>query len=49
LDSQSESFAMFNILGRPRRVENGWSRRDVLQAGGAGLLGLTLPRLLVAR
>jgi hypothetical protein len=39
---------MLNILGRPRRVESGWTRRDVLQAGGAGLLGLNLPKLLAA-
>lgn len=39
---------MLNILGRPRRAAGGWTRRDVLQAGGAGLFGLTLPKLLAA-
>lgn len=39
---------MLNIVGRPRRVCSGWSRREVLQAGGAGLLGLSLPKLLAA-
>ncbi len=39
---------MLNILGRPRRAAAGWTRRDVLQAGGAGLLGLSLPKLLAA-
>ena len=39
---------MLNVLGRPRRVCSGWTRREVLQAGGAGLLGLSLPRLLAA-
>lgn len=39
---------MLNILGNPRRVCEGWTRRQVLQAGGAGLLGLTLPKLLAA-
>jgi hypothetical protein len=37
---------MLSILGRPRHVCQGYSRREVLQAGGAGLLGLSLPRLL---
>jgi hypothetical protein len=39
---------MLNILGRRRRAAGGWTRRDVLQAGGAGLFGLTLPKLLAA-
>lgn len=39
---------MLNVLGHPRRVCNGLTRRQVLQAGGAGLLGLTLPRVLAA-
>jgi hypothetical protein len=39
---------MLNILGRSRRVCSGWTRRQVLQAGGAGLLGLSLPKLLAA-
>jgi hypothetical protein len=39
---------MLTILGRPRRVCSGLSRRELLQAGGAGLLGLSLPRLEAA-
>lgn len=39
---------MLNILGSPRRTCQGFSRRDVLRAGGAGLLGLSLPKLLAA-
>ena len=39
---------MLNILGRPQRVCSGWTRRQILQAGGAGLLGLSLPKLLAA-
>jgi hypothetical protein len=39
---------MLNIVGRPQRVCSGWTRRQVLQAGGAGLLGLSLPKLLAA-
>src|SRR5262245_50693429 len=39
---------MLNIVGRPQRVCSGWTRRQVLQAGGAGLLGLSLPKVLAA-
>lgn len=39
---------MLTILGRPQRVCNGMSRRQLLQAGGAGLLGLSLPKVLAA-
>lgn len=39
---------MLTILGRQRTTCGGVSRREVLQAGGAGLLGLSLPRLLAA-
>lgn len=39
---------MLNILGRPQRTCAGASRRLLLQAGGAGLLGLSLPKLLAA-
>ena len=39
---------MLNILGRPQRTCDGWTRRQILQAGGAGLLGLNLPKLLAA-
>jgi hypothetical protein len=36
---------MLTILGRPQRVCNGLTRRQMLQAG-AGLLDLSLPDLL---
>ena len=39
---------MLNILGRAQRVCGGVSRRQMLQAGGAGLLGLSLPKLWAA-
>ncbi|MDG3006642.1 DUF1501 domain-containing protein [Paludisphaera mucosa] len=39
---------MLNIQGRPRRVCDGLTRRDVLRAGGAGLLGTSLSTLLAA-
>ncbi len=39
---------MLTILGEPRRVCHGPTRRQVLQAGGAGLLGLSLPKVLRA-
>jgi hypothetical protein len=39
---------MLNIVGSPRRTCGGHTRREILQAGGAGLLGLSLPRILAA-
>jgi hypothetical protein len=39
---------MLNVLGRDSRTCEGWSRRQLLQAGGAGLLGLSLPKVLQA-
>ena len=39
---------MLTILGRKQANCDGVSRRQLLQAGGAGLLGLNLPRLLQA-
>lgn len=39
---------MLTILGRRQWTCQGWSRRHLLQAGGAGLLGMSLPRLLAA-
>src|SRR5215470_2954167 len=39
---------MLNITGRPQRLCDGWTRRQILQAGGAGLFGLSLPKLLAA-
>lgn len=34
---------MLRILGSPRRLCDGWTRREMLRAGGLGLLGLNLP------
>lgn len=39
---------MFHIEGPPRSACDGISRRKVLEAAGAGLFGLNLPRLLAA-
>ena len=39
---------MLTILGNPRRSCQGWTRRQVLEAGGAGLFGLTLADVLRA-
>ncbi|WP_165244673.1 DUF1501 domain-containing protein [Paludisphaera soli] len=39
---------MLTIQGRPRRVCSGLTRRDLLRAGGAGLLGTSLTTLLGA-
>lgn len=39
---------MLTIYGAPRSACDGVRRRQVLQAGGAGLFGLTLPQLLAA-
>ena len=39
---------MLELLGRSRSVCGGVSRRELLQAGGAGLFGLSLPKLLQA-
>lgn len=39
---------MLTLLGRKQPVCEGISRRTLLQAGGAGLFGLTLPKLLQA-
>ncbi len=39
---------MLSITTRGTRVCDGMSRRQLLQAGGAGLLGLSLPRVLAA-
>ena len=40
---------MLTVLSGPRRVCSGVSRRELLQIGGAGLLGLSLPRVLAAQ
>jgi uncharacterized protein (DUF1501 family) len=39
---------MLTILSRPQRVCSGLTRRELLRAGGAGLLGLSLPGVLAA-
>jgi hypothetical protein len=39
---------MLTIRGLPQRTCAGISRRDLLQIGGAGLLGLCLPKVLAA-
>src|SRR4051794_8931376 len=39
---------MISILDRPRRLCDGYSRRELLQIGTLGLFGLGLPRLLQA-
>ena len=39
---------MLTVLGKPRRLCDGLSRRELLRAGGLGLLGLGLPRVLEA-
>lgn len=37
---------MLRILGSEKRLCNGMTRRDLLEVGGAGLAGLSLPQLL---
>ena len=37
---------MLSIPGRPGRTCDGYSRRELLRVGGAGLLGLSLPEFL---
>jgi hypothetical protein len=39
---------MLTILGRPQRACDGLTRRELLLAGGAGLFGLSLPRVQAA-
>lgn len=39
---------MLSIHGQPRRTCGGVTRRQILEAGGAGMLGLSLPKLLAA-
>src|SRR5215207_4810082 len=40
---------MLSILGRPRAACDGITRRQLLQAAGAGLFGLSLPEVLRAQ
>ena len=37
---------MLTIYGQPRQTCSGLSRRELIQVGGAGLFGLSLPKLL---
>lgn len=37
---------MLQILGSPKKLCNGWTRREMLRAGGLGLLGLGLDSVL---
>jgi hypothetical protein len=46
--TNSEHPTMLTIHGAKLRTCEGWSRRALLQAGGAGLLGMSLPKLLAA-
>ena len=39
---------MLTVLSHPRRTCGGLARRELLQIGGAGLLGLSLPRVRAA-
>jgi hypothetical protein len=39
---------MLSILGNPRQVCGGWTRREVIRAAGAGLLGVTSTRVWAA-
>jgi hypothetical protein len=39
---------MLTILGRPRQLCDGLTRRELLRAGGTGLFGLSLPKVLAA-
>jgi hypothetical protein len=39
---------MLSILGRPRQLCDGWTRREVLTVGALGLGGMALPDLLRA-
>lgn len=39
---------MLTILGNPRRTCDGVTRRELLQVGGAGMLGLNLPKVWAA-
>ena len=39
---------MLHVLGSQQKVCDKTTRRQLLQAGGAGLLGLPVPRLMAA-
>src|SRR4051812_45178804 len=48
LVAEDQGGAMLSITGRPGAVCHGVQRRRMLQAAGAGLFGLSLPRVLAA-
>ena len=41
---RSRNPTLLRILGSPKRTCDGWTRREMLLAGGLGLLGLDLPQ-----
>src|SRR3954454_14107200 len=45
-DENSYGDAMLSIPGKPGATCDGFSRRELLRVGGAGLLGVTLANLL---
>src|SRR5947208_1535336 len=45
---RTRRLAMLTVLGRTRRMCDGLTRRQLLQVGGAGLLGVDLPKVLAA-
>jgi hypothetical protein len=40
---------MLRILGSPKRLCDGWTRREMIRAGGLSLLGLGLADFLLLR
>ncbi len=48
LNQQPTTDPMLTVNGLPKRNCTGMSRRELLQIGGAGLLGMSLPRVLAA-
>src|SRR5262245_61006815 len=47
-DRKFSEVAMISIIGPPNRVCDRIRRREILRAAGAGLLGLSLPKILAA-
>ena len=45
---RGEGPVMLRMLSSPRRLCNGLTRRELMEVGGTGLLGLSLPQLLQA-
>jgi len=39
---------MLSLYGHPRKACDGFTRRELVSAGGAGLLGMSLPKVLAA-